>query len=170
MFIMLISFCGLHGQNPLRTQRRDLDLNEVAGVADCQFGDECQIFEGCRLGGAVAFVWVTHRLGVGFGLGARRGVVLGWPICLGPTKKPTAMGRRRGCEDRRADLAYVLGMSTVSITWITPLSHSMSAVTTVALSMCTAPSLTATLTELPCTVGAAVNFMTSAAVTLPDTT
>jgi hypothetical protein len=64
-------------------------------------------------------------------------------------------------------LAY-FGMSTVSITWITPLSAAMSAVETFAMST-VAPPLVATVSDEPCTVLTFPAFR-SAAMTLPGTT
>lgn len=61
------------------------------------------------------------------------------------------------------------GTMTVSMTWITPLSATMSAMMTRAPSTITAPPPLFRLTRLPCTV-LAVPVFTSAAITLAGTT
>jgi len=63
-----------------------------------------------------------------------------------------------------------LGRITLSITWITPLSHTISVCTTLALSTFTPPELTSMVTSLPSTVLAEWSLTTSAAITLPATT
>lgn len=67
------------------------------------------------------------------------------------------------------DFQTYLGMTTVSMTWITPLSATMSVLVTWALSTITLPSLTATVSDSPCTV-LTLPDLTSAAITLPGTT
>ena len=62
------------------------------------------------------------------------------------------------------------GMSTVSITWITPFDVMMSVFSTFALFTDTPPSETFIVRLPPSTVLTLVSLTTSAAVTLPDTT
>lgn len=61
------------------------------------------------------------------------------------------------------------GISTVSITWMTPLDVMTSAVVTLALLIIT-PSAASIFTLPPCTVPASLSLTTSFAVTLPATT
>ncbi len=65
---------------------------------------------------------------------------------------------------------YIFGIITASITWITPLSATMSAFVTLALSTIT-PFMASMVTSVPCTVFAMVFLPAiSAAITLPGTT
>lgn len=77
---------------------------------------------------------------------------------------------RRGGGGARRHPRYILGSSTVSITWITPLLAMTSALATVALSIRTLPSLTCTASSCPCAVLADLTLTTSVDVTLPGTT
>lgn len=64
---------------------------------------------------------------------------------------------------------YILGITTASITWITPLEQAMSVFTTFALSILTLPPLTTSDASEPWTV-LAFMVLTSFAMTLPATT
>ena len=77
---------------------------------------------------------------------------------------PTAdVGHDRGARD------YSFGSKTVSMTWITPLPHSMSALITLALFTFT-PFDASIAISSPSTVLADFSLTTSAAKTLPGTT
>lgn len=73
------------------------------------------------------------------------------------------------CGSSRPAQNY-FGIRTVSMTWMTPLSQMMSAVTTVAPPTWTLPSATLISTDWPFTVAADVIFITSAARCLPAMT
>ena len=62
------------------------------------------------------------------------------------------------------------GSNTLSMTWITPLLHRMSVLTTLALSTITAPPAMLMVTDWPFTVLAEVRLTTCAASTFPGTT
>ena len=72
-----------------------------------------------------------------------------------------------GAAVRTAGPAY-FGSTTLSMTWMTPLSATMSVLTTLALSTIT-PLVVDTVSALPCTV-LTMPALTSAAITLPGTT
>lgn len=103
----------------------------------------------------------------------RRAVLVRWCSVQGlpETVQLADGGHGRWSVAGRAPCAmdYSLGMSTVSITWITPFSQAMSALITLA-SLIFTPSVASMVTACPWTVCAASSFTTSAAVTLPATT
>ena len=78
-------------------------------------------------------------------------------------------GTRDGRYRRGCSISY-LGIMTLSMTWMTPLLHSISVFTTFALSTVTPDFPAVILTDLPLTVLAPVSFTTSCASTLPATT
>ncbi len=80
----------------------------------------------------------------------------------------TARQAARGDACRGCRAATYFGRTTVSMTWITPLSVTMSVLMTLALSTVT-PLAVATVRSLPCTVFTLPGF-TSLAITLPGTT
>jgi len=79
----------------------------------------------------------------------------------------TKKGRKLRPSEQVLVLPY-LGMMTESITWITPLSATMSVAVTLALSTFTPPLVETVISE-PCTV-LTLPALTSAAITLPGTT
>jgi len=70
---------------------------------------------------------------------------------------------------RRPDIP-VYGISTLSMTWITPLLALISVAVTVALSIITLPFFTTIFALLPLTVLALLSLTTSDANTFPETT
>jgi len=74
------------------------------------------------------------------------------------------------CYGSSRPVRNYFGIRTVSMTWMTPLSQMMSAVTTVAPPTWTLPSATLISTDWPFTVAADVIFITSAARCLPAMT
>ena len=84
-----------------------------------------------------------------------------------------SFGRRCGARGRLpapGKDVHCFGMSTASITWMTPLLVWMSVLITRTPSTVTPPPVAAMASEPPCTVVADFIFITSAAVTRPATT